>query len=832
MSIVSRLRKGAIGIAAVAALAATAVPATAGAPGPYVPDVSNPNTTNIPYLAWRGENIRMVKCWGTNEFRSEVAEQISPSVSISDGDMQSLFGSIFGVSNVLEDWSGQYLSTALPQNVVNGAKLFLYPNYNGGIAICAGDTWSSQKAGLGQFKTTAYFSLPAFGSKVLIMQHQFLAAWMNLGTPTIEEVASRNPAVNPEALGDPLGDGNFIAGDGWVFSNGVWTFNDKVDYPGEVQVTVKGTIPLLNNYDELGLGDSITMPDDWAELAAVMATDADPRNFNPAMRWDIHDEIDESLRDFAALDPVDNLDGVLRFTRVGLTTASFQNTVGPFDPNFALETLLPDGVLDEGDAPMPAARVDFNIAGDGYWTGASKAEAYSRNDQGTLSPAENLFLPYYSQYIPATSRDVLGYASGIDGALVTNNFNGFLHWGEYKNWQIADNGRLLYEGVDTDCRNWKHYYRSTYNNPGGDLKLAVAYTDEHGESRLSYNPGGRWGNGFGIFDDIVSNSNNGCDLGGINPIGGATISVTARYPYQKVTDPDKPAAKTLTKTTYSLFQKVLSYYPKGPSVEDQRARIVLAHAQDIQGKPYVNEKVCISAVAENSGQVAGFVFNGTITTYPGGPLYVNTQNASEGQTVGLICARTDANGNAAFEIFHSFGQMVDVIALFVDEGLLRDVLVNFGVAGSSAHNPPLTPADVLPGGAASGGQTGNGTGVPSDSQVVSVITKASQAGFGGATVVVTPAAVQKAIAKLMGKSKIAKAKITMLRLVKPLHGKRYIHVFVKSAKKTAKVTFLLKGKNNKILVRTTRVVKTNKLVKLQFSSLTNKKITKVGYTIL
>ena len=72
-------------------------------------------------------------------------------------------------------------------------------------------------------------------------------------------------------------------------------------HPGEIRATVKGTLPLGQDYSELGLGASITLPDQWAALAGALATDADPSNANPAMRWDIHDEmVDENGNAVAA----------------------------------------------------------------------------------------------------------------------------------------------------------------------------------------------------------------------------------------------------------------------------------------------------------------------------------------------------------------------------------------------------------------------------------------------------------------------------------------------------------------------------------------------------
>ena len=209
----------------------------------------------------------------------------------------------------LEDWSGADTGVNTPKEVINGARTFLYYNVRTlRPVICWQDTWASQKAGLGQFKLTVSIGLTnfdntgvSFGAQVLVMQHQWLAGWMSLNAPTLDEVTSRDPAHNPEGLGDPKGDGNFFAGDNWVQqADGTWIY-DKYAHPGEIRATVKGTLPLGQDFSELGLGASITLPDQWAALAGALATDADPTNANPAMRWDIHDEmVDENGNAVAA----------------------------------------------------------------------------------------------------------------------------------------------------------------------------------------------------------------------------------------------------------------------------------------------------------------------------------------------------------------------------------------------------------------------------------------------------------------------------------------------------------------------------------------------------
>ncbi len=252
-----------------------------------------------------------MKCWGTDDF-NRVMRQEFPSLTsdvVTDQNIGNLFGSIVQTNVQLEDWSGADTGVNTPKEVINGARTFLYYNVRTlRPVICWQDTWASQKAGLGQFKLTVSIGLTnfdntgvSFGAQVLVMQHQWLAGWMSLNAPTLDEVTSRDPAHNPEGLGDPKGDGNFFAGDNWVQqADGTWIY-DKYAHPGEIRATVKGTLPLGQDFSELGLGASITLPDQWAALAGALATDADPTNANPAMRWDIHDEmVDENGNAVAA----------------------------------------------------------------------------------------------------------------------------------------------------------------------------------------------------------------------------------------------------------------------------------------------------------------------------------------------------------------------------------------------------------------------------------------------------------------------------------------------------------------------------------------------------
>ena len=620
--------------------AIAAIPAGAAPP----PD---PQTTNVPYLAWRGEHLRLVKC-----------------DKLISGEGQT-------VDVLVEDWSGADPDRAKP-TVVPGSTKFFFDESRG--LWCARSTLVSVKAGIAPVKLVINDSA---GDQVLT--HQFQAAWLNLTTPSIHEVAAADQTGDPW-LGDPAGDGNFPAGGN----------------SGRVQIKVKGTLPLLGNYSELGLGASITLPDQWAALAGALATDADPFNVAPWKRWDIHD--DDVLYASPVQDGVDSaLTDAFSFYRKVLGDTSTAPTAGPFDPQRPGETFLPDGKVDAGDAPMPAARVDVAIApnsglpgdisGVGSLGSVNKQRVYSRDHAGSAID-HNIYAPFNQQWIPATAAGAA--ASGVDGE-AANNFNGFLVNGLYTNWDVAATLATAMGG-DTNCllrRNpvaqvelvrWEKQFRQL---PYGAQNIIV-YTDEHGEAQVSYTPG------TGMFYDNVGalmNDNGGCDLQGIDVIGTSGITATARYPYQPVTDPAKTSA-ALRKVVHSLFDKNLTYWPKGPGPENDVARIVVAHAQDVTGAGFAHERVCFMADSLIEGMK---VFTGVTGPTSARISLAGTYRADDPEGLNRLCVYTNRYGNAAVEVFNSNKGIADVIADFVDEGILRSIKVNFNIPGSSSGTPAVTP---------------------------------------------------------------------------------------------------------------------------------------------
>lgn len=731
---------------------------------------------NVPYLAWRGEHVRLGYC------------DNGESIPATDN-----------VSWALEDWSGDPANGSVP---VPQEMFGTRHNING----CVYTDFVSQKAGVAFIKLVV--SDPTTGAN--LFEKQFMVGWMNLTTPIVTGGGLVNAGdCNLQQLESTL-----------LFSlpDPFRVCDPKIDNRHLITATVKGTIPLLANFSEWGLGDHLTMPDDWAKWANVAARSyLDHSTADYITNWDIHDQMTTSPDTHVAslvcdlgtnlpgtTDTVDNCPlttgtapnttttfGNLfgGFSTVFGTLSRANNSIGPFDPLYPQDTLLSDGNLDAGDAPMPAAQIDVDIqpnsgsvtdtSGVGFLYPSFKSEHHSRDNLGT-SAAHNYDQPFYYQYIPATDRpmDAAGsspYAptggaqpSGIDASSDADGFNGFLWNGLYQNWQFAyekSYGPL----APSHCLNYRSLPGDnlTYRPlPSGYNSVSV-YTDEHGQAEVNYVPG----MGF-YFDNLgaLHNVDGGCDLQNIDPIGTANVNVTARYPYQPVTAID-PAAAPVHYVVHSLFSKTLAAYSKGPGPENANVRVILAHAQDIDGSPLQNEVVCWSQ------QGAGYIHlfptsqaGGTILDQNGATVAViNALQAKQGYFIdpfsGRQCTTTDANGNTAIEVGNSEGGSVDVMSEWMNEIVFRDIPVNFST------NP--------------------GTGNLADSGPISHIPSPTQiklASSAGSTIQVGPVLVDgkavktKTIKSSKNATKKALHKIRLARVIKPFHGKRVLQVRVNGTK--------------------------------------------------
>ncbi len=774
----------------------------------------DPQGTNTPYLAWTGETVRLEKC-------------IPNTFGLTTFDLRALGAE---ASFNIESWTGDHTDqTTAPQFQTPTIKLFISQDFDQGAGgICAMGDVVANTPGLARIELDVTgLAQPdgqgGYGPAIPFLAHEFLAGWMQLNQPSLTHMGSSNFAGDPgpTQINDGSGSGNPTAG----------------NTPDYLDVKVTGTIPLSGNpqIEQMVGQSSVTLPQDWAVLANALAVDDSANNGtagtgNAADMWDTSgdnnntsghapgacDSYPQSADTLLApvitgdsgayTTPLDNGDncsgggeyGPFSYLSDGGTALSTNSTVGPFDPTDAPDTDLPNGDLNAQDAPMPAALVDLAIApnsgsssdtsGVGSLQPADKTVTYSRDFLGDNANG-NLFAPFYDAYIPATARPT-DNSSGIDGAY-GNDFTGFINIpgnGSYSQYGPGSSG--LYHFWDTAVLDSNIATTTTCLNNGSNPPAGIGtyrqtpsgpnevdvYTDQNGEAQVQYVPG----EGY-YFDNLGADKNldGGCDLQGIDVLGTASVTATAEYPYKPTNFPQEKSAP-LTETVHSLFDKALSYVPKGTGTEDQNSRIVISHAQDIDGSPYGGETVCFTTNSVNVGvtRFTGYV-NGV---YYGGAIPVQDPN---GPGQDRTCLQTDANGNAAIEVLDSNPDTVDVIADYTNEGLLRHIDVDFGTPGSSSGTPPSGPTATQP---------------AETPQVVPAV------GTAGTTAPGNVRSIQH----------IVRTRITVMRLVIPKRGTHFVMLRVQSTHRTARVALTLRvrsGGHTRVVYRTI-TVRTNRMIKL------------------
>ena len=315
-------------LASLGLLAALAMsgPASAQTAGSYFAD---PQDTNVPYVAWVGEKVRLVKCVDAARFHSS-----------GWGDFNTV------------DWSG------VNPNGAESIRPSYFPSNSqsrpsfAGTGEQAGRTCydivvASEKPGLAKIKLETRLSV---GTRNFT--HDFLVIWMTMNAPALDELASNE--IPGLVAGDPAGDGIFNPIDCSPAPGWQGCYQD-----GYFQVDVTGSFPLGNNYaDDLDAdadAEIVTLPADWETLAnlyGVSAADAeDPSG------WDIHDDqvdqVENRSADHSAasicgglnlvLDEVDNCLGGGELGAFSRLVGGTNPTAGPFDPLRPNTSYLPDG---------------------------------------------------------------------------------------------------------------------------------------------------------------------------------------------------------------------------------------------------------------------------------------------------------------------------------------------------------------------------------------------------------------------------------------------------------------------------------------------------------
>jgi hypothetical protein len=619
--------------AAVLALGTLTAGAAAAPSQTFTSTSDGPQSANIPYVAWVGEHVRLVAC--------------DPHIETSEAGGQQ-------VNFQEEDWSGNPDPAEIPAPE-SGTQAFFAPSAGSSQAEagdgCVRIDYKSLNPGLARIRAVVTNSAGA-----VVFSHQFLVIWLTVNTPKLTELPYG---------GDPSGDGEFVPSP--------LSEPESSSDQGLVQVKVTGSFPvepaspLHNVLPEA----SYELPESWETLADALASssgETEPPGSNPGL-WDIHGSPEEGPNSSA---------------------------VGPFDPEIT-ETLLSNGRLNADDTPLPAIRIDVHLApneggsslgGVGQISGASKAQIYTNN-------------PYYSAYIPATDRPE-AQASGIDGPSPGGDFPGFLnkHPEPYAFWtsvlstgsRTAESTGCLQRTGGQDEEEGSTYYQT----PSGSLNETF-YTDERGEVLVKYTPGdGFYLNHIPVFGGaegeseagkIIKNADGGCDLKNLynEVIGESAISATAVYPYQPVDYKQQSSEGSLVKKVRSKWEKEFFEFPKGNGKEEANVRIVVAKAQDIDGRPIVDETVCFHAQQEAGLYKFSNPTNGDTLSDPehllgkGGEVYLGGSYVTNPYLEGTnsLCATTNDEGLAAIDLVDSTFASVDLTARYENEEIVRDHLVDF-----------------------------------------------------------------------------------------------------------------------------------------------------------
>jgi len=777
-------------VAVVAAAAVTLLMAAGGASAqPTIGDSTalDPQTANVPYVAWAGEEIRFAKCYSSDDLGE----------GVDGGQLQAHFSVVNPLidtpSSVQPVFEGGFNGTG---NVV----------IRGDGMICAEGSFESQSPGLADILLNV---TDRNGINVL-PKHDFIGIWLRMNAPTLTELPG----------GGDNGTGAFNLG-----SN-----NGAPVAPGIVGVTVTGSFPFA--------GQTWNFPGttDWPTLAGMLATDSSSINTSPgdaAYRWDIHDNngldeghplipacsvppAGENAADLgAALDAVDNCNGGTDYSRIGYDDTGTPvgllggSDVGPYDPLFS-DTLLGNGVLDSGDVPMPAAQIDLTLTGGtgmagptGALESASKQVLFSRDGTGADS-AHNLYAPYYSQWIPATSRGPI--SSGVDGPAPGNDFSGFQTNGLYVNWDILNgvggsgsNACLAADGS------------AIPNAASGDDQFlsGTVYTDEHGMAEVLYDPNA----GFTLTPD----ANNRCASFLLAPSTFTTnIQATAVYPFKKVAPAQ--ASNVLTKTVTTASLKTLVCIPKGVN-----EAFCVETVRDDHGNPVPDVHVSFTAnsMANANIQADSIVLGGFDTTgqgIQGGDfaqriVQVSTNDLGEAGVLITDSIAADCVNVRAENLDTSVGGNPGV-SVFTDFDPATGAVCN---AGPQTPQPPITPPNTGGGGGTPpppppppphGG--GGAAPIPTVTPQNTGATAGAGALNGGKPAVISATSKQ---AKASKKTHLVKASISIARFVTIGHS-RYLTVRLLSTAKTAKVRITLVGANGKVIGHKVATIRTNHLVKV------------------
>jgi len=476
----------------------------------------------VPQVRWAGEKIVLEKNFGTSYEGNWV------KFSLQNQSVGSLEG-ITGVSNYVD-------SQAVWTRV--DSKGFA------SVILTSSDEGVSQvTAALYNYKGSS----PGTGiSGTLINQHYFTVYWLKLEKITLGDVAGKRALhndglwqlpsdVQPSNPWDPSGSYNGtvdpaipdsptqtlnVSQDALLRAK-VWGWFTSSNPSTRPQRTVDPTDSTLNNPETATLtlpAGRWILPDDWAALAG-------PNWQQSRLHWDIMCNPDGSVG--ATDETGDYLMPPLTGALVGAS-----DVIGPFSPGLELmtpmgwqipnpgydpqyrddmNTVVPDGNLNAWDAPMPPAKVIFQIQPAastmgvaGYFKPAEKEDIYYIYI-GTTQVFTN---PFYEEMIPAHPA-IPAFIN--NGGYDWNSFDE--SYGPYEFWTFINQNSFTPLVPTSD--------------PTNHPTVVEVYSDNHGEAMVYLN--GNWNL------DLTNWSAKGYADVPINAVVGmTTVQATADYPYSRL----------------------------------------------------------------------------------------------------------------------------------------------------------------------------------------------------------------------------------------------------------------------------------------------------------
>jgi hypothetical protein len=187
---------------------------------------------------------------------------------------------------------------------------------------------------------------------------------------------------------------------------------------------------------------------------------------------------------------------------------TFAPSAGPGSDS-SRETWLPDRVINEADAPMPAAPVRIVLSGSGFLKPADKDDIYNQN-------------PYYVTHLPPEQ-------SVPDTGYLVNSWTSSR---PYEFWHAAATGSQVFSAAGADNA-------KTVPGPGkvatGGYTWLTVYSDNHGEAMAWVNGDAgltmeqcATAPGAGTPSNVISVSGWYCEFG--DKVGSSTISASVDYP--------------------------------------------------------------------------------------------------------------------------------------------------------------------------------------------------------------------------------------------------------------------------------------------------------------